>query len=138
MATETESVMLAPSRELVQHATRELGYDERFTLYKMTASAGTNGVDVYSFPRLVNVLFDTRWDRLLVESGKEAIVWTDFDKLVIWLRDVIGDPEFADAIATAVAEHEVHKERMDAIAPLFRERVSQYHIVLNELKEQTA
>jgi hypothetical protein len=138
MTAETESVMLAPSRELVQHATRELGYDERFTLYKMAASTGTNGVDVYNFPRLVNVLFGTRWDRLLLERGKEAIVWTDFDKLVTWLRDVIGDAEFADAVAAAVAEKEVHKDRMDAITPLFRERVAQYRAMLDELEEETA
>lgn len=135
MTDETESVFSTPSKESVQHATRELGYDERFTVYEMSASTGTSAVDVYNFPQLVNALFKTRWDRLVVEGAKEAIVWTDCDELAAWLRDVIGDAELAEAIAAAVADKESYKDRLDAIQPLFRERVAQYRAVLDELRK---
>jgi hypothetical protein len=57
-------------------------------------------------------------------------VWVDFDGLVAWLRDVVGDPELADAVAAAVADEDSYKEHIDAITPLFRERVAQYQDVL--------
>jgi hypothetical protein len=128
--SETESMFSAPSVEFVQHATRELGYAERTTVHKMSGGPGNVAVDVYNFPEMVNALFGTRWDRLLAEGSKESFVWVDFDGLVAWLRDVVGDPELADAVAAAVADEDSYKEHIDAITPLFRERVAQYQDVL--------
>ena len=130
MTTQGGGVFPVPSEELVRHATRELGYTERLSVHKMTAGLGNTAVDVYNFPQMVNVLFDTRWDRLLVEGSKETLTWVDVDRLVVWLREVVGDPELADAVATAVAGEEGFKAQIDAMLPLFRERVGQYQDIL--------
>lgn len=127
----TPKPLSAPSEELVRHATRELGYTERLSVHKMTAGLGNAAVDVYSFPQLVNTLFGTRWDRLLAEGSKESLTWVDVDGLVAWLRDVAGDVDLADAVAVAVAGEEGFKGQIDAMTPLFQERVTQYQAVLN-------
>lgn len=133
--TETGSIFSAPSLELVEHATRELGYTERMAVQKMSAGPGNIVVDVYNLPQLVNTLFGTRWDRLMVEGSKESFVWADLDAMVVWLRDVVGDPEFADAVATTVADGEGYKAQIDAMFPLFKERVAQYRAVLRSEDE---
>lgn len=135
MAAAEESIFTTPTREFVQHATRELGWEERLTVYQMGASTGTTGVDVYNFPRLVGVLFGTQWSRLLTEEVKPTLTWVDFKELVSWLRNVIGDAEFADAVEAAVAKEDGFKDQIDAILPLFRERVAQYHAVLDEVEQ---
>ena len=119
-----------PSEELVRHATRELDYAERLSVHKMASGLGNTVVDVYNFPQLVDTLFGTRWDRLLAEGSKESLTWVSVDALVVWLRDVAGDVELADAVAAAVAGQEGFKEQIDA-TPLLQERVTQYQAALN-------
>lgn len=128
---ETRSMFETPRRELVAHAVRELSWDERFQLAKMSATHGNSMADIYSFPQLVNEMFSTRWDRLLLDGSKASLVWMDFTQLVAWLRDVIGDVEFADAIETTIESEEGYHAQIDAITPLFRERVAQYRAVLD-------
>lgn len=136
MTTETASLFSPPSEELVRHATRQLTYPERLTIQKMSDGVGNAPVDVYSFPDVVNSLFGTRWDRLETEGTKAGIVWVDAATLAAWLRDVIGDVEFADAVAAALEGADHYKAQIDAILPLFRERVEQYRAVLR-LEDET-
>src|SRR5574340_245464 len=135
MVEAAASTLPSPSLEFVQHATRELGWEERLTVYEMGASTGATGVDVYNFPRLVGVLFGTQWSRLEIEEAKPTLMWVDFPELVAWLRDVIGDAEFADAVEAAVLKEDGYKDQIDSIVPLFRERVAQYHAVLDEVDQ---
>lgn len=136
MTTETASLFSPPSEELVRHATRQLTYPERLTIQKMSDGVGNAPVDVYSFPDVVNTLFGTRWDRLETEGTKAGIVWVDAATLAAWLRDVIGDVEFADAVAASLEGADHYKAQIDAILPLFRERVEQYRAVLR-LEDET-
>ena len=125
-------VFAEPSEELARNATRELAYEERFSICKMAAGAGNTMIDVYSFPEAVNTIFGTRWDRLDVESSKAGLMWVDTAKLATWLRDVIGDVEFADAVESALEGTDHFKAQIDAMLPLFRQRVAQYQAALNE------
>src|SRR5574340_449904 len=134
MVEAAASTLPSPSLEFVQHATRELGWEERLTVYEMGASTGATGVDLYNFPRLVGVLFGTQWSRLLIEEAKPTLMWVDFKELVSWLRDVIGDAEFADAVEAAVVKEDGYRDQIDAVVPLCRERVGQYHAVLESLE----
>lgn len=136
-AEDTKSLS-TPSRELVEHATRELGWEERLVIYEMSATAGTSSLNVYNFPKLVSSLFGTRWDLLLVDGSKEALVWVDLNDLIAWLRDVVGDVEFADAIAQAVATEDGFKDQLDSVLPIFRERVAQYRAVIDEIEQESA
>lgn len=133
-AAEKQSLFSYPSRDFVEHATRELGWEERLTVYKMAASLGTSTSQVYNFRTLVNQLFGTRWDRLLDDSGKEALVWVDSAELVTWLRDVIGDAELASAVEAEFQSEDGYKFQIDALLPLFKERVAQYMEVLDAAK----
>jgi hypothetical protein len=133
--TEVQTVFAPPAPELVQHAVRELGWDDRFQVAKMSGTHGNALVDVYNFPDLVNSIFGTRWNELLLDGSKASLVWVDADELVMWLRNVIGDGEFADAVEVAVAKEEGYRDQIDAIVPLFRERVAQYHAVLDEVEQ---
>lgn len=128
--TEREPLFSEPSEELVTHAVRELDYAERLVVYKMNPAAGNHASDVYNFPSLINNLFGTRWDRLMLEGSKTSLVWVEPEAIANWLREVIGDVELADAIRAAMVGIDDYKGRLDAITPLFRERVAQYRAVL--------
>ena len=107
MSPETMTRLAPPAGEVVRHAMRELDYAERFTLHTMSAGTGNAVIQVYNFPSLVNTLFGTAWDRLSVEATKAKIVWVDGRTLAAWIRDVLGDLEFADAVEEALegADH---------------------------------
>jgi hypothetical protein len=130
-ATDNENRFTAPAEELVRHAVRELPFGDRITVTKMSSAAGNADVAVFNFPQLVNTLFGTRWDRLDSIGSRATLTWVDMQTLHRWLRDVIGDAEFADAVQAAVADAGHYKAQLDAITPLFRERVAQYRAVLD-------
>lgn len=130
-AAETSAQALSvPSEDLVRHAVRPLDWDERLVVTKMSAGPGNTNVDVYSFPDAVNTLFGTRWDRLEVEATKANIIWVDAKKLADWLRDVIGDVEFGDAVEASLDGADHFKAQIEAMFPIFKERVAQYQAVL--------
>jgi hypothetical protein len=52
------------------------------------------------------------------------------------LRDVIGDAEFADSVAASLEGSDHYKAQIDAMVPLFRERVAQYQAVLGPAEEE--
>lgn len=132
--TTTAEVFSAPSEELVLHATRELEYAERLTVHKMTSGVGNTTTDVYAFPQLVNILFATPWGNLLKDGSKGELIWIDPPRLVAWIADVLGDREFADALSAALEGPDHYKAQMDAMTPLFRERVAQYQDVLRAIE----
>lgn len=120
-----------PSEELVRHAVRTLDWDARLSVTKMSAGVGNSTVEVYSFPELVNVLFGVQWDRLEGDGTKASIVWVDAAKLAAWLRDVLGDTEFADAVEQSLEGVDHYKAQIEAMFPLFKQRVAQYQAILN-------
>jgi len=134
-ASEAQVRFDAPSLEFVQHAIRELGFEERFTVTKMSGGIGNTRVEVYSFPQLVNVLFGTKWDRLAPEGSKATLAWVDTDSLCRWLHDVVGDTELADAVRASLEGADYFKAQVDAMLPLFRERVAQYRTVLDDVAD---
>lgn len=129
--TEVQSRFSLPDAEMVAHAVRELEYDERLTVHKMNPASGNQSLDIYNLPNSLHLLFGTDWNQVSGDGGGRAgITWVDPDVLVAWVRDVIGDTELADAISQTFSEVESHKERMQAILPLFVERVAQYREVM--------
>ena len=138
MTTEMDTRFSDPSEQLVRNAIRELDYGERLTIYKMNAALGNSPLDIYSFPQLVNNLFGVRWDRLLAEGSKADLVWVDSETLTRWLRDVVGDAEFADAVAEDLQGADHYKAQIEAMTPLFRERVAQYQAVLSAEQDEEA
>jgi hypothetical protein len=130
MTAATISTLTPPSEELVRHATREVEYAERLTLHEMSAGVGNSIKHIYNFPALVNTLFGMSWHRLSEEGTRASIVWVDAEKLASWIRDVLGDVEFGNAVAESLVGADHYKAQIDAMLPVFRERVHQYEAVL--------
>jgi hypothetical protein len=127
MAGETQTVLPTPTPDQVTHWLRELGYEERFVGYAMSASVGNTATDMYSMRDMAVFVLGIRWDAPMLDSGfKGAINWMDVPKMITWLRDVVGDVELADAIEREIAGLDVYRDQSLAIASLVRQRMVQY------------
>jgi len=129
---EAEGLFSQPDAELAERAMRELSWAERLTISKMNPATGTENVDVYNLPHAVLHLFGTRWDRLLLDGSRAGIAYVDTARLIAWLSNVIGDRALADAVAECLAEDVSYEEKIEAIQPLFKERMSQYEALMVE------
>lgn len=127
MAGETQTVLPTPTPDQVTYWLRELGYEERFVGYAMSASAGNVATDMYSMRDMAVFVLGMRWDAPMLDSGfKGAINWMDVPRLIAWLRDVVGDVELADAIERETEGMDVYRDQNLVIASLVRQRMLQY------------
>lgn len=130
MSEQAACMMAPPTTELVDHALRELGWEERITGYKMTASAGNAATDMYSLPAAILFLFGTRWDSPMLEPGtKGTINWLDMNELVAWLRDAVGDADLADAVEERALPLGSYHAQVVELQQVFTERMDQYREV---------
>ena len=129
--TETlEQMFEMPTPELVEHALRELSYEERLLGYKMTPSAGNAPTNMYSLRDAVIFLTGTPWDAPMLHEGfKGTLNWVDGTKLVPWLRDVIGDDALATAVELQALPLETYMAQNLKIAELVEARMLQYRDV---------
>jgi hypothetical protein len=122
-----QTLFTEPTLDQVTHWLRELDYDQRFVGHSMTPSAGNSAKDMYSMRDMAIFVLGTRWDAPMLSDGfKGALNWMDVGKLVIWLRDVVGDVELAEAIERDLAGLDVYRDQNLAIASLVRQRMVQY------------
>lgn len=130
MSEETTVLFAPPTIELVEHALREMGWDDSLEGYKMTASAGNAATHLYSLPAAILFLFGTKWDAPLLEPGnKGGINWLDVNELVKWLRDSVGDAELAAAIQERALAFPSYHEQVLAMRDIFTQRMDQYREV---------
>lgn len=130
MTEETIVSMTPPTLELVEHALRELEWDDRLTLYKMTSSAGNTMSSVYNLPSAVRMLLGTNWDAPLLEPGyKGGLTWVDVADFVRWLRDSVQDAELADAVESRVQGLDSYMAQVNEMRVVFTERMDQYREV---------
>lgn len=130
MTTEVMERFVPPTTEQVAHALRELSYEERLVGHKMTPSAGNSACEMYSLPQAVVFLLGNRWDAPLLSPGfKGTINWIDIELLVKWLRDVVGDPDLADAIESQALPLDSYRLQMERLGELFAHRMRQYREV---------
>lgn len=130
MTTEVMERFVPPTPERVAHALRELSYEERLVGHKMTPSAGNSACEMYSLAQAVVFLLGNRWDAPLLSPGfKGTINWIDIELLVNWLRDVVGDPELADAIESQAMPLDSYRLQMERLGELFAQRMRQYREV---------
>lgn len=137
--TVTAPTFPLPTPELVEHAMRELGYEDRLVGYKMTPSAGNAATDLYNLSQAVLFLVGTPWDAPMLSPGfKGALNWVDVSRLVSWLRQTVGDRELADAIAEQAIDLTSYKAQSDVIVSLVSERMLQYQDVMKALHDAEA
>lgn len=127
---ETTTALPMPTIEAVEHALRDLSYAERFVGHAMTPSAGNAAKDMYGLRDAVMFLTGNRWDAPMLNPGfKGAMHWVDVDKLVVWLRDVIGDADLAEAISREAAGLEPYYAQSEVMTRLVNARMQQYREV---------
>lgn len=124
-------VFQEPSIELVRNALRDVAYEDRLVISRMSAGQGNMAVNVYGFAELVSEIFGTRWDQLEAEATRANLMWVDPARLSAWVKDVIGDEELADALSTALDGADHYRAQIEAMFPLFKERAAQYQAVLS-------
>lgn len=130
MTDEETTVLPLPTYEAVQHALRDLNYAERFVGHAMTASAGNAAKDMYGLRDAVMFLTGNRWDAPMLNPGyKGAMHWVDVKKLVVWLRDVVGDVDLAEAIRNEAEGVEPYMVQSQIITRLVNDRMLQYRDV---------
>lgn len=127
---EATTALPLPTYDAVEHALRDLDYAERFVGHAMTASAGNAAKDMYGLRDAVMFLTGNRWDAQMLNPGfKGAMHWVDVKKLVVWLRDVIGDGDLAEAIAAEADGVEPYMAQSEIITRLVNARMLQYREV---------
>lgn len=130
MAEETTLSMTPPTIELVEHALREMGWEDRLEIAKMTASAGNSSTHVYNLPSAIQLLFGTNWDAPLLEPGyKGGLNWVDVAGLVRWLRDSVGDTVLAEAAEHRIQGIDSYQRQIEELRTVFTERMDQYRAV---------
>lgn len=127
---EATTALPLPTYDAVEHALRDVDYAERFVGHAMTASAGNAAKDMYGLRDAVMFLTGNRWDAQMLNPGfKGAMHWVDVKKLVVWLRDVIGDGDLAEAIAAEADGVEPYMAQSEIITRLVNARMLQYREV---------
>lgn len=127
---EATTALPLPTYEAVEHALRDLNYAERFVGHAMTPSAGNAAKDMYGLRDAVMFLTGNRWDAPMLNPGfKGTLHWVDVKKLVVWLRDVIGDADLAEAIHNEADGVEPYMSQSEIITRLVNARMLQYREV---------
>ena len=127
---QTTTALPLPTYEQVEHWLRELTYEERFVGHAMTASAGNAAKTMYGLRDAVMFLTGNRWDAPMLHPGfKGAMHWVDVKKLVVWLRDAIGDADLAEAIGSEADGIEPYMVQSEIITRLVNARMLQYRDV---------
>lgn len=130
MSEEATIAMMPPTLELVEHALREMEWEDRLGICKMTASAGNSSTHVYNLPSAVRLLFGTNWDAPLLEPGfKGGLTWVDVGQLVTWLRHSVGDAVLADEVESRALGLGSFQEQITEMRVVFTERMDQYRAV---------
>jgi hypothetical protein len=140
MPDETESIHVAegapfgvcleyPSIEDVRHYTRNLGWEGRFEFVAAVPSLGTAAQRSYDIEHFVGTIAQRQ-----VKSGSSPgnAFFIDLNKLITWIRDVVGDVSFAEALVNTVDPKDSNYWQIDAIRAIGINRLNQYFEVLEE------
>lgn len=91
-----------PSPELAERLRAEVGQDERLTGMKMSVMGGANPVSLYSLASAASFLKIGTYEEAMRPNNQETIGYIDLPALEIWVREVLGDAELADAIQAEI------------------------------------
>lgn len=123
-------VLPEPSAELAAHATREMGWDGRFEVEQLTSRAGRK-VLVYNFRDLAGYLLGRdALEKPLIGRLRFMVCRVNGNKLVVWLRDAVGDVALADALDAALDRRASEHDQMVVIRQFLFNRWGQYRRVL--------
>lgn len=111
------TALTEPSAELTERLRRTVSQPERLTGLKMSVMGGSNPVPLYTLPSVASFLKIGTYEEAIRPNNQETIGYIDLGALEIWVREVLGDEELANAIKAEVALGEPY----GIVAPRVRE-----------------
>lgn len=127
----TFGVLPEPSAALARHAMREMGWDGRFEVEQLTSRVGRK-VLVYNFTDLAGYLLGRdALEKPLIGRLRFMVCRVDGEKLIVWLRNAVGDAELADALDAALDRGASEHDQMVVIRQFLFNRWGQYRKALN-------
>ena len=106
-----------PSRALNNRILKKVTYENRFIGYRLSERHGACRITSYSFQEVLNLV-----------RGEMPRV--DFFALQEWIRQVMGDEELAEKMATAIKEETNDHDRAVSARNLMEERLAQCEIMV--------
>ncbi len=119
-----------PTKELATRLLAEVGFEERLRAANLTPMSGARQHSIYGFRQAINFLRIDEFEDLVAAGPRASIAYVDPDALRIWVAEVLGDTELADAIGGAIAEGTSYVETMRPVKELMEYRLSQCEAVL--------
>jgi hypothetical protein len=120
-----------PLVEEVKEYVRDLPYEQRLTILSQGFHRGPAEVHCYNLREFVMTLSKREFD-----NPAGGVRMLEFDKVIPWLRDTIGDTILADAIQTIVEVSSSMIEATERTRLTIFVRVEQYNEVLEVLSDE--
>ena len=120
-----------PTRQQVEHYTREVNYDERLSLLSQGFRAGASYEHFYKIEKLAKSLL-----RRKANAPALGIRELEPDVMVPWIRDVIGDVDLANAIGAVFADEDYMATIVDRVRIIMVLRMEQYDEVLSNFQDK--
>lgn len=119
-----------PTREEVDHCIRDLPFEQRLTVLSQGFHRGAAPLHCYNLKEFVEAVSKREFNN--PAGGVRSL---DFDLVVPWLRDVIGDKELAHAVQAIAKDARNMAEAVDRTRLTVFVRVNQYNEVLKDVAE---
>jgi hypothetical protein len=120
-----------PSIKDVRHYLRNLGWEGRFEFVLLASGLGNSVQRSYDIEHFIGTLTQQQFERV---SNFGNSFFIELDKLIIWIRDVVGDVRFAEALENAVDSEDSNYSKIDTIRAIGISRLNQYFEVLEEVE----
>ncbi|WP_139651474.1 hypothetical protein [Raoultibacter phocaeensis] len=120
-----------PTVEEVARYVRDLPFEQRLTILSQGFHRGPAEVHCYNLKEFVMALAKREFDN---PAGGVRVL--DFDKVVLWLNDTIGDTALADAVRSIADDAPNMAEATDRTRLTVFVRVEQYNEVLEALSDE--
>ena len=119
-----------PTREVVDHCIRDLPFEQRLTVLSQGFHRGAAPLHCYNLKEFVEAVSKREFNN--PAGGVRSL---DFDLVVPWLCDVIGDKELARAVQAIAKDARNMAEAVDRTRLTVFVRVNQYNEVLKDVAE---
>ena len=119
-----------PTREEVDHCIRDLPFEQRLTVLSQGFHRGAAPLHCYNLKEFVEAVSKREFNN--PAGGVRSL---DFDLVVPWLRDVIGDKELARAVQAIAKDARNMAEAVDRTRLTVFVRVNKYNEVLKDVAE---
>ena len=119
-----------PTREEVDHCIRDLPFEQRLTVLSQGFHRGAAPLHCYNLKEFVEAVSKREFNN--PAGGVRSL---DFDLVVPWLRDAIGDKELARAVQAIAKDARNMAEAVDRTRLTVFVRVNQYNEVLKDVAE---